>query len=119
MAKYGQAQVDKPKTRNDVYTGLLAVSLVGMLIGCTLLYLDYRQYEGIRPPRVDVGKPLAADKAPPKVVEPPPKADAGKKEEPKKEEMKKDEMKKDEMKKDDAKKDAPKKDEKKDDAKKE
>jgi hypothetical protein len=118
MAKYGQAQVDKPKPRNDVYTGLLAVSLVGMLIGCTLLYLDYRQYEGIRPAKPDVGKPLAADKAPPKVVEPPPK-DVGKKEEPKKEEPKKEEMKKDEMKKDDAKKDAPKKDEKKDDAKKE
>src|SRR5947209_17013838 len=32
--------------RNDVYTGLLAISLVAMLISCLLLYLDYNQYPG-------------------------------------------------------------------------
>jgi hypothetical protein len=115
MAKYTQP-VDKPKPRNDVYTGLLAVSLVGMLIGCGLLYLDYRQYEDLRPPKLTLtdlpkGGPAKA------VEQPPPKAEVGKKEElkkeePKKEEMKKDDAKKEEMKKDDAKKDA-----KKDDAK--
>jgi hypothetical protein len=101
MAKYGQ-QVDKPKPRNDVYTGLLAVSLVGMLIGCGLLYLDYRQYEDVRPPKNLNLPPLPQGGA--KTAEaPPPKGDAGKKEDvaPKKDE-KKDEMKKDE-KKDDAK----------------
>jgi len=117
MAKYGQ-QVDKPKPRNDVYTGLLAVSLVGMLIGCALLYLDYRQYEDIRPPKPPLTA-LPGDKAPPKAVEPPPKADAGKKEEAKKEEPKKEEMKKEEPKKEEMKKDDAKKDMKKDDDKKE
>ena len=111
MVPYEQ-RTEKPRSRNDVYTGLLAVSLFGMLIGCTLLYLDYRQYEDIKPPKPPLTARPDATAAP--RVEPPPKADAGKKEEVKKEEPKKEEMKKEEMKKDDAKKDA-----KKDDAKKE
>ena len=51
MAKYGQPEVEKPKPRNDVYTGLLAISLGAMLIACLLLFLDYRQYEGLTPPK--------------------------------------------------------------------
>jgi homeobox protein ESX1 len=35
--------------RNDVYTGLLTISLVAMLVSCLLLYLDYSQYGGPAP----------------------------------------------------------------------
>ena len=133
--RYGQQQVDKPKARNDAYTGLLGVSLVAMLIGCLLLFLDYNSYELPKPPKggpqlpaipkmaaiVPPAAPRDVVPVPPKdkKVEPAKKVEA-KKEEPKKEEPKK----KDEAKKDDAKKDEPKKkddakkDEKKDDAKK-
>lgn len=49
MAKRAQL-VKKPKTHNHVYTGLLAAALMGMLIGCGLLFLDYRQYGDVKPP---------------------------------------------------------------------
>ena len=35
--------------RNDVYTGLLTISLVAMIVSCLLLYLDYSQYGGAAP----------------------------------------------------------------------
>jgi hypothetical protein len=34
---------------NDAYTGLLAVSLVAMIVGCVFLFLDYQEYSG-KPP---------------------------------------------------------------------
>jgi len=37
------------KPRPDAYTGLLAVSLVGMITGCIFLYMDYTNYEA-KPP---------------------------------------------------------------------
>jgi hypothetical protein len=42
--------VAKPRPHNDVYTGLLAVSLIGMLISCGMLLLDYRGSAGVKPP---------------------------------------------------------------------
>jgi hypothetical protein len=51
-----------PKPRSDAYTGLLAVSLVAMIIGCTLLYLDYQEYGETKPPPVPAA---AAKTAPP------------------------------------------------------
>lgn len=30
--------------RNDVYTGLLVISLIAMITACILLWLDYDQY---------------------------------------------------------------------------
>jgi hypothetical protein len=51
-----EERIEKAKGRNDVYTGLLAVSLIGMLISCGLLLLDYRHYVGVKPPQA----PLAA-----------------------------------------------------------
>jgi hypothetical protein len=30
-----------PKARNDAYTGLLAISLLALLGGCVLMYLDH------------------------------------------------------------------------------
>ena len=41
---------DTPKPGNDVYTGLLALSLVAMIIGCVLLALDLNSYETRTPP---------------------------------------------------------------------
>src|SRR5438876_346378 len=63
--RYGQ-QVDKPVPRNDVYTGLLAISLAGMLIGCLLLFLDYQQYDGAKPPKAEILK--TTEKAPAKAA---------------------------------------------------
>jgi hypothetical protein len=38
--------------KSDAYTGMLAISLVAMLVGCTLLYLDYASYPSSKPPSV-------------------------------------------------------------------
>jgi hypothetical protein len=46
--------------RSDVYTVLLAISFTAMLVGCVLLYLDYSQYGGKKPPDLPVAKPPAA-----------------------------------------------------------
>jgi len=40
--------------RSDAYTGILIVSLVTLLIGCLLLFLDYNQYSGASPTTVNV-----------------------------------------------------------------
>ncbi len=40
--------------RSDVYTGLLAISLIAMVISCILLYLDYSQYGATKAPAVSV-----------------------------------------------------------------
>lgn len=76
--RYGQ-DVDKPKPHNDVYTGLLAISLVGMLIGSLLLFLDWQQYPEVKPqppPLTDV--PGVKKAAPPKDIGVAPAKDAGK-----------------------------------------
>ena len=49
------AEIDEQDTSvatNDAYTGMLAISLVALLLGCALLYLDYDQYGGKDPPKV-------------------------------------------------------------------
>ena len=38
------------KPASDAYTGLLAISLVAMIIGCVLLVLDRSQYPESKPP---------------------------------------------------------------------
>src|ERR1043166_379174 len=126
--------MDPPKPRNDAYTGLLTVSFIAMLIGCTLLFIDFYSFDGMSPAKVkdklgaikgggaerkgggDGGAPPQpkVEKDPPKAAPPEAKEKDVKKDEAK--EMKKDEAKKDDakdMKKDEAKKD----DAKKDDAK--
>jgi hypothetical protein len=45
------------KPRNDAYTGLLILSLVGLLLGCVLLFLDFSQYSG-NPPQVQKVSPF-------------------------------------------------------------
>jgi hypothetical protein len=41
---------DTAPPKSDVYTGLLAISLCAMLIGCLMLYLDYASYPPGKPP---------------------------------------------------------------------
>jgi hypothetical protein len=38
-----------PQPKSDAYTGMLIISLVAMLIGCALLYLDYGRYPSSPP----------------------------------------------------------------------
>ena len=38
------------KSRSDIYTGMLVISLLAMIAGCALLYLDYDQYTSSKPP---------------------------------------------------------------------
>ena len=88
---------------NDAYTGMLAIALLALIAGSTLMFLDYNQY----PTR----KPDPLPKAPPpqeKVAPPAPKVEPSPDDKDKKDEkdMKKDDdAKKDDTKKDDAKKD--------------
>jgi hypothetical protein len=42
------------KPRNDAYIGLLFASLVALLTGCALLFLDYTQYGGHAPPALTI-----------------------------------------------------------------
>jgi hypothetical protein len=41
------------KPANDAYTGMLAISLLSLLVGCGVLYLDFSQYAGEMPKKVD------------------------------------------------------------------
>ncbi len=64
--------------RNDAYTGLLAISFLAMVGGCVLLYLEFEQYENLKPPgktAIDVPGTLRPAPTPPKeapkVIPPP------------------------------------------------
>ncbi len=86
MASTENAKRTVTATRNDAYTGFLAISFLAMLAGCVLLYLDYQNYEGKSPPKAPIIEvPGAQLKALPGSGGPPaPKA------EPKTEDAKKD-----------------------------
>jgi hypothetical protein len=60
---------------SDVYTGLLAISLVAMIASCILLFLDYSQYGSSKAPAVPITtpqvKPISQGMLPP----PPPLED--------------------------------------------
>lgn len=55
---------DTTRATNDAYTGMLAISLIALLVGCALLYLDYSQYPG-NPPKVTAPAPPSGGGAPP------------------------------------------------------
>ena len=40
---------DAGVAKNDAYTGMLAISLIALIIGSVLLFLDYSQYSGKAP----------------------------------------------------------------------
>jgi hypothetical protein len=43
---------DTSVARNDAYTGMLAISLIALLAGTVLLFLDYSQYPDKSPAKV-------------------------------------------------------------------
>lgn len=61
MAKKTVTTEETSKPTNDAYTGMLAISLVALVIGCLLLYLDYSQYPDKNPPTAP-RPPVKADK---------------------------------------------------------
>jgi len=104
--RYGQDDADRPAPKNDVYTGLLAISFFAMLAGCLLLFLDWHSYPESKPAGLKVPAVAGAKTPVPGVGKAKPaekKVEEKKEEEPKgeekKEEMKKVEEKKEEMKK--------------------
>jgi hypothetical protein len=58
-------EIESTAPKSDIYTGLLAISLVAMLIGCALLYLDYASYPPQKP------TPPPAPTLSPAVTQPP------------------------------------------------
>src|SRR5829696_6992980 len=43
--------------KSDVYTGLLALSLIAMIVSSLLLFLDYSQYGDMKAPAVSIPQP--------------------------------------------------------------
>jgi hypothetical protein len=39
-----RARDTRPAARNDAYTTMLAITLLAILVGCVLMYLDYDEY---------------------------------------------------------------------------
>lgn len=48
---------DKSRALNNVYTGMLAISLVALIIGCVLLYMEISQYPSGDPPAIEKALP--------------------------------------------------------------
>jgi hypothetical protein len=59
-AKSKDRPAETSQARNDAYTGMLIVSLLALLTGTVLLYLDYSQYPDKNPPKVPKVAPEAA-----------------------------------------------------------
>ena len=75
MAKTEEEQ-DTSRATNDAYTGMLAISLIALLAGCALLYLDWSQYSE-NPPKVTAPKPSMVVPPPPDGAQKPPIAPKG------------------------------------------
>ena len=45
---------DTAVATNDAYTGMLAISLLALILGCVFLYLDWSQYPDKPPPRAAI-----------------------------------------------------------------
>jgi len=61
-------KADGPRARNDAYVMMLFITLVAMLAGTVLMYLDHEEYGGKQPPKEPVPavqKLGEASKAPP------------------------------------------------------
>lgn len=63
MAKKQVAE-DEAKPTNDAYTGMLAISLIALIVGCVMLYLDFNQYGTEPPPVVQTAAPPPPAAAP-------------------------------------------------------
>lgn len=55
---------DTAVATNDAYTGMLAISLLALILGCVFLYLDWSQYPDKPPPRASVPARSAPAPAP-------------------------------------------------------
>lgn len=80
MAKT-DSRKDAPAT-NDAYTGMLAISLLALLAGCALLYLDYSQYAEKPPATPPKAPPVATGAAAPGGAPPPAPIQPAPKEQP-------------------------------------
>lgn len=63
---------EEARPRNDVYTGLLAISLIAMITSCILLFLDYKQYGDTKPQPVQRMDPQPQRPVSQGVLPPPP-----------------------------------------------
>lgn len=84
------------RAANDAYTGMLVISLIALVVGSTMLFLDYQQYPEVSPkPPVKFAPKLEPPVPPAPPAEPEMKKDDEKKDEKKDEKMdeKKDEKK--------------------------
>lgn len=71
---------NKPKAKSDAYTGMLSVSLLALITGCVLLFLDFQKYDfKMKAPQVNRvssvgpdGLPVDGGNAPPPAGNPPP-----------------------------------------------
>jgi hypothetical protein len=52
MARNPDTTPPNAQPRNDAYTGMLIVSLIALLLGGVLLFLDYSQYPDKKAPNV-------------------------------------------------------------------
>jgi hypothetical protein len=71
MAQTEEEQ-DTSRATNDAYTGMLAISLIALLAGCALLYLDWSQYPDKEPQKVTAPKPSMVAPPPADGQKPPP-----------------------------------------------
>ena len=77
---------NRVKAPNDAWTGMLAISLLALIAGCVLLFLDWSQYPDKEPPAVKKfvpAPPAAAQQAPAEKPNEAPKVEAPKAEVPK------------------------------------
>ena len=58
------------KPLNDAYTGMLAISLLALILGCTLLFLDYQSYQGQTVPTISTSPSAPIPKRAPDVEAP-------------------------------------------------
>jgi len=56
---------DTTRATNDAYTGMLAISLIALIVGCALLYFDFSQYPSSTPPKVTAPPPSTGGQPPP------------------------------------------------------
>src|SRR6476469_2430021 len=85
---------DEAPAPNDAYTGMLTISLLALIGGCVLLFLDYSQYPEKNPPALPARPPsqkmeFGGPAAPAAPVAAPEKKDDDKKGEEKKDDEKK------------------------------
>jgi hypothetical protein len=57
------SDTDTAPAVNDAYTGMLAISLIALIVGCVLLFLDYNQYDS-KPPNLPKAPPVVKMDAP-------------------------------------------------------